>query len=87
MKKLKEVSLFEKINKLSAERDKVLKTFNKRIEKIELELKSICTHSETTTREQNYAGGYLDRAEYNTITECKFCDTELDRVTTTGGYG
>lgn len=86
MKKLKEVLLSEKISKLSKERDKTIKSFNGRINELKLKLESICTHSETEMREENYEGGYLNVAEYNKITNCKLCGRELKRVTTTGGY-
>lgn len=86
MKKLKEVSLSEKITKATIERDKVVKKMNTRINKMKSELKSICTHSEYIIREENQEGGYDHVAQYHKIRDCKFCKEELQRVTTTGGY-
>lgn len=86
MKKLKEVSLSERITKASIKRDTILRTLDKRINKMKDELKSICTHSETILREENHEGGYDYVAQYHKITDCKFCKKELKRVTTTGGY-
>lgn len=86
MKKLKEVTLYEKIGKLSQERHKAINAFNTKINKIKLALDSICTHSETITREEYREGGYDYVSEYNKITDCKFCGKELKRITKTGGY-
>ena len=86
MKKLKEVSLSEKITKATIEADKVIKKLNTKINKMKDELKSICTHSEYIIREENHEGGYDYVAQYHKITDCKFCKKELKRVTTTGGY-
>lgn len=83
---LKEQELSNKIRKLEGRRDMYVRKINLQISEIQKELESICTHSEYKVIEQNYEGGYDHVAEYNKITECKFCGKELDRKTSYGGY-
>lgn len=71
MTKLKEKILFEKISKLCAKRDSIIKKINNQINKKQIELDKTCTHSEVKTRDENYEGGYDYVARYNKITECK----------------
>ena len=86
MKKEKDILLAQKIMDLSVKRDKVIKNLNKQIEKKQIELGRICSHSKTRVRNENHEGGYDHVAEYNKITECMICGKELYKETTHGSY-
>ena len=85
MKKLKEILLAEEISELCIKRHNLVKNINKQIDKKQIELERICTHSKTETRDENYEGGYDYVAQYHKITECKICG-KVNKKTTYGSY-
>lgn len=86
MEKLKEVIISEKIKKLFIKKAKINRKIDDIINEQIKELKKECTHSSVKIIDENHPGGYLNIAEYNKITICNYCDLELKRKTTYGGY-
>jgi hypothetical protein len=60
---------------------------SREIIKVKNLLNKYCTHEKFTTREDNYPGGYLDRAEYVETDICDWCGETIDRRVSYGGFG
>ena len=82
IKNKKAHNLSMKLQKLKELRDKT----EGQIIETTLELNKLCTHERIRTENRNYAGGYLDRAEYWTDYFCEICGVKVDEKVEYGGF-
>ena len=83
IKNQKALDLSNEVKKLKESRDELSQLI---IQK-NCELAKLCTHEKIRTENRNYAGGYLDRAEYWTDYFCEICGVKVDEKVEYGGFG
>jgi hypothetical protein len=72
----------KKIEKLRKRTHKLVAEINK----LNSQLKVVCSHNDTETVQSYVSGGYLDREEYITTVKCKTCGEVLSRDVKLGGF-